>query len=255
MRRAARHRSRHQRHDARRRWLAVLVAFTVVALLTLLVTAFGGGRDRSQALISKPASASRLLPPGPPALQVIARLDALPIHLPINQSRMTAIGYFGGGEGTLQLQPVGTQANEGLLRRLVHKLVGGGSGSLRWYQLPGGYGPATSALDVGAASGTDVYSPVDGTVVGISKIVMNGRVYGRRIDIEPTQTPSLVVSVSRLRLDPSLTVGATVNAAGTRLGQVIDLSQVERQVLARYTNDAGNHVLIEVRPAATLQVP
>jgi hypothetical protein len=254
-RRAARHRSRQQRQDARRRRLLVLIAIALVAFLTLLVTAFGGGGDRSQALISKPASASRLLPAGPPTLQVIARLDALSIRLPINQSRVTAIGYFGGGEGTLALEPVGTQANEGLLKRLVHKVVGGGSGSPRWYQLPGGHGPATSALDVGAAPGTDVYSPVNGTVVGISKVVLNGRVYGRRVDIEPTETPSLVVSVSRLRLDPGLTVGATVSAAGTRLGQMIDLSQVERQVLARYTNDAGNHVLIEVRPAATLQVP
>jgi hypothetical protein len=255
MRRAARHRSRHERHDARRRRLALLVAITFVAVLTLLVTAFGGGGDRSQATISKPASASRLLPAGPPVLQVIARLDALPIQLPINQTRVTAIGYFGGGEGTLALQPVGTQVNEGLLKRLVRKIVGGGSGSPRWYQLPGGHGPPTSALDVGATPGTDVYSPVDGTVVGISKVVLNGRVYGRRVDIEPTQTPSLVVSVSRLKLDPALTVGATVSAAGTRLGQVNDLSRVERQVLAEYTNDAGNHVLIEVRPAATLQVP
>jgi hypothetical protein len=33
---------------------------------------------------------------------------------------------------------------------------------------------------------------------------------------------------------------------------VIDLSRVERQALARYTQDAGNHVTIEVFPAPTL---
>jgi hypothetical protein len=33
---------------------------------------------------------------------------------------------------------------------------------------------------------------------------------------------------------------------------VIDLTGVERQALARYTNDAGNHVAIEVRPASTV---
>jgi hypothetical protein len=33
---------------------------------------------------------------------------------------------------------------------------------------------------------------------------------------------------------------------------VLDLSHVEQQVLARYTNDEGNHVLLEVHPAATL---
>jgi hypothetical protein len=246
-------RSRQRQHEARRRRFAVLLVIAIVACLTLLVSAFGGGTTGT-ASTSAPASASRLLPAGPPALQVIARLGTLPIQNPINQTRVTAIGYFGGGEDTLALDPVGTQANQGLLTRLVHKVLGGGSGTPRWYQLPGGQGPATSALDVGAPPGTDVYSPVNGTIVGISKLVLNGRVYGRRIDIQPTAAPSLVVTVSRLRPDPSLTVGATVTAAGSKLGRVLDLSRVEEQALARYTNDAGNHVLVQVRPAATLQV-
>ena len=33
---------------------------------------------------------------------------------------------------------------------------------------------------------------------------------------------------------------------------VADLSRVERQALARYTNDSGNHVSVELRPAASL---
>src|SRR5205823_13836352 len=65
----------------------------------------------------------------------------------------------------------------------------------------------------------------------------------------------LVVSVSQLGSDPSLAVGASVTASGSKLGQVLDFSKVEKQGLARYTNDAGNHVLLEVHPAATLQVP
>jgi hypothetical protein len=47
-----------------------------------------------------------------------------------------------------------------------------------------------------------------------------------------------------------LVVGAAVTASQTRLGTVNDLSAVEEQALARYTNDAGNHVALEVRPAA-----
>jgi hypothetical protein len=230
----------------------VLSAVALVAALTALVTAFGGESRPSAA--PAPASAARLLPAGPPKPEVISRLGALNIHLPVNQSRVTAIGYFGGPEGTLALEPVGTQANQGLLKRLVHRLIGGGSGSLRWYQLPGGIGPSTSALDVGAAAGTDVYAPVSGTIVGIGKIVLDGRVVGRRIDIQPTAAPSLVVSVSRLRPDASLAVGASVTAAASRLGEVVDFSRVEKQVLARYTNDKGNHVLLEVRPAAALRV-
>ena len=38
----------------------------------------------------------------------------------------------------------------------------------------------------------------------------------------------------------------------TKVGTVVDLSSVEHQALARYTNDAGNHVSVEVRPSAAL---
>jgi hypothetical protein len=251
--RAVRPLPRHQQHEARRRRLAVLVVTAIVGAFTVLVTAFGGAD--SSATRTTPASASRLLPAGPPTPQVISRLGTLHLQLPVSQSRVTAIGYSGGAAGALALVPVGNQANEGLLKRLVHKAVGGGSGSARWYQLPGGHGPATSALDVGAPPGTDVYAPVDGTIVSLTKVVLNGRVYGRRIDIQPTLAPSLVVSVSRLKPDPSLAVGATLSATASKLGKVLDLSRVERQALARYTNDGGNHVLLEIHPAAMLQGP
>ena len=52
-----------------------------------------------------------------------------------------------------------------------------------------------------------------------------------------------------------MTVGAAVTASGSKLGTVLDFSHVERQALARYTQDAGNHVSVEVHPAATLSIP
>jgi hypothetical protein len=246
-------RSRRHRTDARRRRLALIAALAVVAVGTLVVTAFGSSSDPT-AGINAPASAARLLPAGPPTPQALARLGALTIDLPVNQSRLTAIGYHPAADGALGLTPLGTQANQGLLRRFVHAIFGGGSGSPHWYQLPGGGGPATSALDVGAAPGTDVYAPIAGTVVGIEKVVINGQVHGQRIDIQPTSAPSLVLSVSNIAVDPSLVVGAAVSTGSTRLGTLLDLSKVETQSLSRYTNDAGNHVLVEVHPAATLAV-
>ncbi|MEI8104712.1 MAG: hypothetical protein WCH31_02575 [Actinomycetes bacterium] len=251
--RAVRLHDRRLQEEARRRRLAVLVVIALVALVTLLLTAFGGA-DTPVAPISAPASPTRLLPVGPPTAQVIAKLGTLHLELPVNQKRVTAIAYYGAANSALALSPVGTQANAGLLTRLLHKVVGGGAGNPRWYLLPGGQGPSTSALDVGAAPGTDVYAPVDGTIVGIGEVVLNGEVYGSQIEIQPTLSPSMVVSVSRLAVDPSLAVGAMVTAHGSRLGRVIDFSKVETQGLARYTNDAGNHVLLEVHPAATLNV-
>jgi hypothetical protein len=109
-------------------------------------------------------------------------------------------------------------------------------------------------LSIGAAPGTDVYSPVAGTVVGITDFVLSNRTYGARIDIRPLTAPSVVVSLTHLRADPALTVGSAVAAANTKVGVVVDLSRVERQALARYTQDAGNNVSLTVRPAAAVSI-
>ncbi len=63
------------------------------------------------------------------------------------------------------------------------------------------------------------------------------------------------MSLTHLSPDPALTVGSTISASSTKIGRVLDLSGVEKQALARYTQDAGNHVAIELRPAATLTLP
>jgi hypothetical protein len=231
-------------HRARR--LVVLTVVSGALLGTLFVTAFGQGatREPSQAL---PGPASRLLPVGPPTPLTVALHNGLRIQLPVAQSRVTAIGYHSSGDGVLPLTPLGHQGNEGALSRLAHKIFGGG-----YYQLSGG---ETAVLDVGATPGTDVYAPVDGTIVGISDYILNGRTYGSRIDIQPSAAPSLVVSLTHLTPDPALTVGSGIAASSTKVGRVVDLSSVERQALAKYTQDAGNHVAIELRPAATLTLP
>ena len=120
--------------------------------------------------------------------------------------------------------------------------------------IAGGDRRATAALDVGAAPGTDVYSPLDGTVVGLTDYVVNGRAYGARIDIQPESAPSMVVSITHLRPDPSLSVGSTVTAATQKIGAIVDLGGAQRMALARYTQDDGNHVSLQVHPAATLSV-
>src|SRR5213078_1639753 len=128
-----------------------------------------------------PAPSSRLLPDGPPTPLTVALRGGLRIQLPVAQSRVTAIGYHSSGDGAIPLSPLGRQGNEGALSRLAHKIFGGGGGGFVYYQLSGG---ETAALDVGAIPGTNVYAPVDGTVVGISDYILNGRPYGSRIDIQ-----------------------------------------------------------------------
>jgi murein DD-endopeptidase MepM/ murein hydrolase activator NlpD len=248
-------RQRVRRHDQVRRGrrVAILVLLTAVLVPTLLLTAFGGSDASLQP--ASPALAARLAPSGTPKPEVIAIYGSLRLQAPIAQSRITAIGFHGGTEGAIALTPVGTQVNQGLFGRLVHKLFGGGSGGVRWYQLPGGLGASTSSLDIGAPAGTDVYAPVDGTVVGVHDLILSGRPYGQELEIQPNGAPSVVVTVSHLAVDkPTLSVGAAVVAGATRLGTLLDFSAVEKQSLAHFTQDAGNHLSVEIHPAATLSI-
>jgi murein DD-endopeptidase MepM/ murein hydrolase activator NlpD len=249
---AQRERERARARRARR--IAALVVVASVALVILLLTAFGTEATESSTPTG-PAPAGRLLPSGPPQPQVVAMLDSLRIELPIAQGRVTAIGYHAAGPEALELEPVGEQKNAGLFTRVVDKLFRQASSGLEYYLLEGGVGSQTGGLDVGAPADTDVYAPVDGTVITISDQVVNGKVYGVRIDIQPSGNPGYVVTVSDLRPDPSLTVGTTVEAARSKIGRVVDLSPVESAGLARYTQDKGQHVHIEVRPAASLSSP
>lgn len=247
--RARRRRPARQRADLRARRIAAAALLSAVLLLTLLVTAFGSG-----ASTPRPLAAASVLPGGAPQSQIVATLGSLRLQLPVAQSAVTAIGYHRAGAGALTLDPVGRQGNAGLLSRLWHRIAGTRQDGLVWFQLSGSRGPGTSALDVGAAPGTDVYAPVDGAVVGITDYVVSNRVQGARIDIRPHEAPSVIVSLTHLRPDPALTVGSTVASGRSKIGVVLDLSKVEYQALARHTQDAGNNVTLEIHPAATLSI-
>lgn len=251
---------RRQREEARARArrarrTAALVVVACGCLVALLLTAFGRGGEAT-VTVTGPAPAERLLPAGPPRPQIVALQDSLRVQLPINQSRVTAIGYHASGASALPLDPVGSQANAGFAERLFRRVFGSsGSDEVRWFALEGGVGPQTGGLDVGAPVDTDVYAPVTGSVIAVTEHIVNGEVYGVRIDLQPSGNPGVVVSLTNLRPDPALTVGSTVSSGRTKVGRIIDLSDVERAGLARHTQDNGQHVHIEVQPATALTSP
>lgn len=243
-RRVERQRARAAR---RARRVALLVVLSAVFLVALGLTAFSRSTTPTSAVV--PPRNLATVAQTRPTTEIVALRGSLHLQLPISQNRLTAIGYHSADDGALALHPLGHQANEGLVQRIVHGVFGGGGGSPKWYSLGGG---APSALDVGAPIGSDVYSPVDGTVVAIRPFIVEGKAYGSEIDIQPQTAPSIVVAVTQLVADPALTVGASVVSGATKLGRVADLAAVEQQALARYTNDAGNHVTVEVRRAPVL---
>jgi hypothetical protein len=237
---------REVRTARRARRFALLTLLAIVLVIALALSAFGGGSRTLQTLPARELAAARQTKPFP---QVLAVHGPVRLQMPISQNGYTAIGFHSSGDGALALSPLGHQGNEGVLQRLVHRVFGGGGGNPVWYQLDGG---TPSVLDVGATPGTSVYAPVDGTVVGITPYIVGGHRFGSRVDIQPQSSPSLVVSLTQLRADPSLQVGANVVSGATRLGAVVNLAKVERQALAHYTNDEGNHVSVTLRSAASL---
>ena len=226
----------------------MLVVVGALALVTLLLTAFGSGapeRPASSALESPALAAATSVAPEP---EVLAMVSNLQIKLPVAADAVTAIGFHSAARRRGRAAAGGTAGQRGIAgppvaqdRRLL-------AGDPLWYQLDGG--PGTNVLDVGASPGTDVFSPVDGTVAAISAYVINGRQYGSQIDVRPSAAPSLIVSLTHLRADESLAVGSAVIATATKLGTIVDVAAVERQALARHARARGNNVAIEVHPAA-----
>lgn len=227
----------------------MLSVLGVLGLVTLLFTAFGSsGSSNVAAPIAietvSPADAAAVRP----RPQVLASIGNLRVQLPVAAGALTAIGFHGSGDGSLSLQPVGRQANEGLLARLWRRIAGNGRQSPRWYQLEGG--PAgTNVLDVGTAPGTDVYAPVKGSVIAVSDLVIGGKRVGSRIDLRPSEAPSVMVSVENVRPDPAIVVGTPVLAATSKLGTAVDIASVEKQALAAHAPEGGNNVSIAVYPS------
>jgi hypothetical protein len=248
-RHAARLRASRRRAQARARWFVLAVAVGVLAVVTLAVTAFGNDRSGGSPVAATATSAP--VTAAPPEPQVLATIGNLRVQSPVAQGGVTAIGFHGSDDGSLTLRPVGPQANEGLLARLWQRITGSTRHGFAWYQLEGG---ALRTLEVGAVAGTDVYSPVDGTVIAIRDRVIAGQTMGSQIELRPSSAPSLVVSLENVSPDPALTVGSNVAAGSSKLGSVVNIASVERQSLADYAPDRGNNVAIEVFPSATLGV-
>ncbi len=219
--------------------------------ITFAFTAFSGEEAPSAAPsttvpMSAPVTTTR------PDPLILATVGNLRIQSPVAQDGVTTVGFHGSGQGALVLQPVGPQANEGLLARLWHRITGSERRGLPWYQLESG---SLRTMDVGAVPGTDVYSPIDGTVVAIRDQVISGRRVGAEIELRPSSAPSLVVELQHVDPDPTLSVGENVAAGSSKLGTVVDITRFERQSLSRYSGDNGANVAIQVYPSATLGVP
>lgn len=108
-----------------------------------------------------------------------------------------------------------------------------------------------TSIDVGAAAGTVVRSPVTGTVVLVKDYDLYGEVPDIEIHIQPDGRPDLDVVLIHTT-DPLVKAGDKVEAGVTEISHVRDIAKdLDDVQLAFYTpeDDPGNHTHVQVNNA------
>ncbi len=227
------------------------MAAAIVLAAVVVVVLHSGSSARDTSGIASPHSPQLApnAPPSPP--RTLATVSGLSLEVPVSAGRITAIVYHAtGATNAIPLSPAGTQKNAGFLARLGNRLFGSsGGGGPSYYIDSSGDGADTGSVDVGAPAGTDVYSPVDGTVVSVQPYVLNGKARGSIVQIRPSDLAAVIVTVGNLDQHLAVDVGSPVHASQTLLGKIVDLSKLLHQTVANYTSDSGNHVSMQVGPA------
>ncbi|MGH3089033.1 MAG: hypothetical protein ACRDSJ_17170 [Rubrobacteraceae bacterium] len=174
---------------------------------------------------------------------VLAKVGGVDISTPIRPSSLTGLGYHPEGDTLVEMEPRG----KNLSANPLLSLVWGGSTpeDIRYHVMESAdrEGPKMGALDVGAAAGATVHSPVSGEITSIrpDPAVEDANI----IEIQPEGNPNLRVTVSLVESEAeSAGVNSPVVAGTTELGVVADSAEVLDPQLSTYTGDAGNHVTI-----------
>jgi len=224
------------RHQSNRVMLTVVApALLVAVLIAAVVLAFYDGGSDGAAQPATGQLASPVPPTGigeetAPQRVVLARAGEVEVVLPVAEKQVTAVLFHPVGEpGAINMDPA---------QGVSHNVLSDDGGE-----------PGTSGVDVGAPAGTTVYSPVDGVVTAVVPNRIAGRPEGLAVVITPAGMPDAAVRVSHIEPGPDGVVpqvGTAVGAGRTVLGRVRDLSRVARFEIARYTNDAGNNVQVDL---------
>ena len=179
-------------------------------LVTLLLTAFGSvcdstaGPDRSRRFPRR-ASPPGLRAPQVVALQSTAQAPAARRPEPRDGDRLPRPPPMGRSPWTRSAG----RRTRGLSARVARSIFGGGTRRLATTRSAVAGARRRPSLDVGAAPGTDVYAPVDGTIVGITPLRPVGQALRRSTSTSsPAATPSIVAHSPTCGPTRALTVGS-----------------------------------------------
>lgn len=237
--------------------------FTLLALLLLVVGAFStvalAGHITRQVPNSELLVADASDGTGPvgvtgDARPFFARLRGQNLVLPVPSKDATIIAYQpAGDERAIPLDPVGRQVNGSVVSRSIQRVLAR-KASVQYYVLKGtGRVVApTGAVDVGAAPGTVITSPVSGEVTGVKKYRLLGKYDDIQIDIRPAKVSGVTVTLLFVA-EPAVTIGQEVVAGTTQLGKVRGSLGDLGARLAEYTHDTGSHVHVQVTQDPTAE--
>lgn len=245
-------------------------AISLAAVAALVITAGIGWRFVSDSEASGSAmtssvavasavpdalSAEELRDPTP----LLAEYKGLQMRVPVPLDALTEVGFHQASNNfalsmTTELPTAGTdqsKADRSTGRDLSLQEAGPdawlqGSVLRMWRSRPG---QPDTAVDIGAPAGTDVYSPVTGTIVKIKEFQLYGKYPDFEIHIRPDGFEDIDCVLIHVG-DLSVKAGDRVTAGVTRIAAVRLLSDRITHQLGEYTQDGGDHVHVQLNNAA-----
>lgn len=252
---------RRKRDLARKRSVAM-----AAALVTLVLVGLGWrwASDRQAALGPIPVRTSatggtvvRATSPVARPTPIFASRKSLDLRLPVAPDQLTEVGFHQASYSyALKLDTPLPDADmsdakkeKGTGRDLSKQETGAkavlaGEVLRMWRDRPG---KPNTAVDVGAAPGTTVVSPVDGTVVLVKKYdLYNKPQYpDYQIHIQPDKMPDVDVVLIHIK-EPVVKAGDRVMAGITPIGAIRKFSDKMNLQLRSYTSGGGDHTHIQV---------
>ncbi|TLM98075.1 MAG: M23 family metallopeptidase [Actinobacteria bacterium] len=268
--------ARERRLRSRRRRSRTVAALAAIALLGVAALGWRYSSDRKAAATPLPSaeSSASVTPrhsvqadPATPQLRAMnpelatpmfARYKSLMLRLPVTVADLSELGFHQASYTyALHLNSPLKRADmtQAKKDRSTHRDKGAqesgpaatlvGETLVMWRARPG---KPDSAVDIGADAGSDVLSPVTGTVVKVKRYKLYGKYPDYEIHITPDGWPNVDTVLIHVD-DVSVKPGDVVVAGITRLATVRKLDPRVNPQLARYTTNGGNHVHMQLNDA------
>lgn len=181
---------------------------------------------------------------------LLAQAGKIKIYLPFPAEELTLVAFHQAMKDDVkELSPMGRERKKVLPSRAYNEVRSHFSTSdpMVYIKLlrPGRPGNSNRAIDIGASAGTKVYAPVSGKVIKAEDYSLYGKYKDSMLTICPDAWPEVEVTIYHLQ-GVVVKPGQRLIEGQNEIGKIRDVSVYFKSQLSDYTNDAGNHVHIQV---------